>query len=198
MPIQIGQRPDHDFNEPLGLLSDCHRRVKHFLAVLVTVAGENDGGALTPAQRKALGASLTYFENAAPKHTADEEVSLFPRLRATGDPAAARALELIDRLEHDHTEAEGHHTRANALVRQWLEHDRLATADAAELRVHLDRLQAIYKAHIAVEDEELFPAAQRLLDAIQLREIGREMAARRQVTRTPFDNQAIGAPGDDR
>lgn len=35
---QIGQRVDHDFDEPLGLLSDCHRRIEHFLRALVTVA----------------------------------------------------------------------------------------------------------------------------------------------------------------
>jgi hypothetical protein len=37
MAIQIGQRPDHDFHEPLGLLSDCHRRIEHFLRVFIAV-----------------------------------------------------------------------------------------------------------------------------------------------------------------
>ena len=36
MPIQIGQGADHSFDEPLGLLSDCHRRIEQFLGVPLT------------------------------------------------------------------------------------------------------------------------------------------------------------------
>jgi hypothetical protein len=35
MPLQIGAAPDHDFDEPLGLLSDSHRRIEHFLDILI-------------------------------------------------------------------------------------------------------------------------------------------------------------------
>jgi hypothetical protein len=37
MPLQIGARTAHGFHEPLGLLGDCHRRIEHFLRVLVAV-----------------------------------------------------------------------------------------------------------------------------------------------------------------
>jgi hypothetical protein len=92
MPLQIGRPPDHNFTEPLGLLSDCHRRIEYFLGVLITVTGRTPGGLLTPAQCAALEAALAYFATASPKHTTDEEDSLFPRLRGTHDPAAKRAL----------------------------------------------------------------------------------------------------------
>ena len=181
MRIQIGQRPDHGFDEPLGLLSDCHRRIEHFLQVLTAVADQAGGGALTPSYRTALEGALKYFATAAPKHTADEEASLFPRLRGTDDPAAVRALALVERLEHDHEEAQRHHDAVDALVRRWLQDDRLAPEETAELRAHLGRLQALYREHIDVEDNELFPAAARLLDADQLQQIGREMAKRRGI-----------------
>ena len=185
MPIQIGRQPDHDFDEPLGLLSDCHRRIEQFLEVLVAVDAQAAGGRLNADQRRALEASLRYFAVAAPKHTADEEVSLFPRLRATGDPAAAEALALLDRLEHDHDDAEAHHGAVERLVRRWLSDDRLEPSEAAELRERLTKLTALYRRHIAVEDQELFPAAARLLGAAELRQIGREMASRRQVRVDP-------------
>ncbi|MGH8639190.1 MAG: hemerythrin domain-containing protein, partial [Burkholderiales bacterium] len=89
MPIKIGQRVDHSFDEPLGLLSDCHRRIEHFLRVLATVAADAAGGPLTAEYRSALDGALRYFAVAAPKHTADEEVSLFPRLRNLDDPSLA-------------------------------------------------------------------------------------------------------------
>ena len=181
MPIQIGQPPGHDFDEPLGLLSDCHRRIEHFLHVLVVVDAEAAGGPLTLAHRGALEASLRYFAIAAPKHTADEEESLFPRLRGSSDPAAVAAMTLVDRLEHDHDEADAHHAAVGVLVQRWLTEDGLPPSDATELRERLAQLKVLYQRHITVEDEELFPAAARVLDDAQLRQIGLEMAARRRV-----------------
>jgi hemerythrin-like domain-containing protein len=183
MPIQIGQRPDHGFDEPLGLLSDCHRRIEHFLAVLIAVDAKAAGGALDSDERRALEGALTYFATAAPKHTADEEASLFPRLRQSGDPDAARALALVDALERDHEAADADHAAVDALVRRWLAHDRLSADDVADLRTRLQRLQALYRQHIAVEDGQVFPAAARLLTPSQIREVGEEMASRRRPPR---------------
>jgi hemerythrin-like domain-containing protein len=182
MPIQIGGQTSHGFGEPLGLLSDCHRRIEHFLQLLVTVDRQVSGGPLGPDHRRALESALTYFETAAPRHTADEEDSLFPRLRASADPDAAQALSLLARLEHDHDAAEHHHTAVHTFVHRWLEHNALGAVDVAALRGHLDALQDLYRAHIAVEDHDLFPAAARVLDTGTLEDIGREMAARRGVS----------------
>lgn len=183
MPIQIGQRADHGFDQPLGLLSDCHRRIEHFLGVLVIVDAQVSGAALSAEQRRALEGALTYFEAAAPKHTADEEESLFPRLRASGDPAASEAMALLDALEHDHRAAEADHAAVDMLVRRWLADDRLAAPDVTVLREALARLQRLYQRHIAIEDQQLFPAAARLLSPQQVEEVGREMAGRRQARR---------------
>jgi hemerythrin-like domain-containing protein len=190
MPIQIGHGPAHDFDEPLGLLSDCHRRIEHFLQVLVAVDADAGGGRLTPSHRGALEGALRYFAVAAPRHTADEELSLFPRLRVSNDAAAAHALALIDRLEQDHHEADEHHAAVETLVKRWLADDGLAAGDASELRRRLGRLQTLYQRHISVEDREVFPAAARVLDQVQIREIGREMAERRQL-------RPSGSPGGD-
>jgi hemerythrin-like domain-containing protein len=179
MAIKIGQRMDHTFAEPLGLLSDCHRRIEHFLETLAVVTRQAAGGPLNPAQRAGLEAAIAYFATAAPKHTADEEASLFPRLRQTRDAAATAALAVVERLERDHGEADAHHRAVDGLVRRWLADDRLAAADAEALAAHLAALAAIYGPHIAIEDRELFPAAARLLSPEDLRAIGGEMAARR-------------------
>ena len=181
MPIQIGQRPDHGFDEPLGLLSDCHRRIEHFLDVLATITDEAAGGPLTPSYRRALEGSIRYFAVAAPKHTADEEISLFPRLRENANPEIAAALAALDALEHDHQEAETDHVAVDELARQWLADGSLSEPNLEELRQRVARLQALYQRHIAIEDREVFPVAARVLDRAQIEEIGREMAARRQA-----------------
>jgi len=188
MLIRIGAPPGHGFDQPLGLLSDCHRRIEHFLGVLTVVTLQARGGPLTPGQRVDLDASLKYFATAAPRHTADEEQSLFPRLRSSADPAAADALATVARLEQDHEEADAHHAAVDILVRRWLEDDRLEPADGDALRRHLAALHDIYEPHIALEDRELFPAAAKLLSGGDLEAIGREMKARR-ATGAP-----LGAP----
>jgi iron-sulfur cluster repair protein YtfE (RIC family) len=181
--LRIGQRPDHGFDRPLGLLSDCHRRIEHFLGALLTITGDARGGAMTDAQRAQLDAAATYFAVAAPRHTADEEVSLFPRLRDSQDPAAARALQIVAGLEADHQAADQHHQAVDGLVRRWLSDGSLAPVEVEELSRRLTALQRIYQSHIATEDEILFPVAARLLTDLQLRAIGLEMAGRRRVPR---------------
>src|SRR5262245_39348555 len=139
MPITLGRRPDHIFDEPLGLLSDCHRRIEHFLRVLNAIAGEAGEGPLPPARRSEPDTALTYFMVAAPAHTADEEESLFPRLRAAAGPA-----ETVTRLLHDHEEASAHHAAVEAIGRRWLAAGTLGPEARRTLRGHLAALDLIY------------------------------------------------------
>jgi hemerythrin-like domain-containing protein len=181
MLLKIGRSPEHDFDEPLGLLSDCHRRIEHFLWVLVALASERQGAELGDSERGQLGAALTYFSTAAPRHSEDEEMSLFPRLEASTDSAAAKAVALVRRLECDHVEAAAHHTAVDRIGRRWLADHWLPAEAVGELRGHLAQLQVIYKSHLAAEEHELFPAAARLLSSAEMQAIGREMAARRSI-----------------
>ena len=100
MPVQIGAAT-HNFDDPTGLLSDCHRRVEMFLRMLEAVAKVIDRPS-TEETKRALQLALRYFAEAAPKHTADEEESLFPRLRQLPDPEVRSAISRLDRLEADH------------------------------------------------------------------------------------------------
>jgi len=177
MPVQIGQKRESDFSDPLGLLSDCHRRIERFLAVLMKIADRAGGSELDPEERAALETALAYFRDSAPKHTADEEDSLFPRLRAQA------SLDSLAELESDHQAANRDHALVDALGRRWLEGRKLTAQDNGELVAALARLSRMYARHIAVEDRELFPLAARLLPADQLAEVGREMADRRGVSK---------------
>ena len=181
MFIRIGGKFDHDFDQPLGMLSDCHRRIEHFLEVIALITNAAGHRGLTAAETTDLRASLRYFTEAAPRHTADEEESLFPRLRSCGG-SAADVVNTIARLEGEHAEADRRHAAVHALLERWIANTSLEPAATAELREHVGALQAIYRAHIAIEDHQVFPAAARLLTPDQLRIVGEEMAARRGVT----------------
>lgn len=185
MLVKIGQPVDHGFDSPLGLLSDCHRRIEQFLSVLVTVADARRGAELTQPDRQVLTAALHYFRTAAPRHSADEEQSLFPRLRSSKDPQALAAVEALERLEADHRVAEDHHDAVDALAQRWLNEGTLPAGDARLLREHLVALERLYLRHIGIEDQELFPAAGRVLTPSDIEAMGREMAARRGVSFTP-------------
>ena len=96
MPVQIGAQ-SHSFSDPTGLLSDCHRRIEMFLRALERVASVIDRP-LTEDIRTAMESALRYFREDAPKHTADEEMSLFPRMRQIHRPAIENAMARIDLL----------------------------------------------------------------------------------------------------
>jgi hemerythrin-like domain-containing protein len=179
MPITIGAKPESDFSDPIGMLGDCHRRIERFLAVLVKLASEWRGAALGEQERAALSASLRYFREAAPKHTADEEESLFPRMRAA-DPEGARAVfACLDALENEHRAAVEWHAEADALGMVWLRRGSLSSDEASRLETLVGQLAALYRSHIRIEDTEVFPNAARILSPDDRQGIGVEMAARR-------------------
>lgn len=183
MAIKIGERPDRDFNDPIGLLEDCHRRIEKFLNVLVTVANQSQGNALTDEQRAAAETSLRYFREAAPRHTADEEESLFPRLRASQNKDAKALIDLDD-LHTDHITAEKNHQAVDELFRQWLTDGVLVAEEFTRLTSLLHSLRETYSRHIKEEETHIFPNAARLFTASDLQAVGREMAKRRGLSFT--------------
>ena len=77
--VQLGAIPDAGFDEPLRLLSDCHRRIERFLEGFDVV--QNAGEHLSVEDSGQLTAALRYFMSAGRLHTRDEDESLFPRPR---------------------------------------------------------------------------------------------------------------------
>lgn len=177
MPVQIGAKA-HNFNNPTGLLSDCHRRIEMFLGTFVAVAERIDE---PPSEETvgALEAALRYFSQAAPKHTADEEESLFPRLRENHNPELKSALSALDELERDHELVSSMHGKVERLAAQYLKVGSLSNEESSAFRQVVSTLQAKYKGHIGIEDSVVFPLADRLLNESEKASIAEEMAKRR-------------------
>jgi len=179
MPITIGAKRESDFTDPIGMLGDCHRRIERFLSIIRKLASERHGAPLNKQEQNALAASLTYFREAAPKHTADEEESLFPRMRAADPVAIGTLFDRIDALESDHRTAVTLHTDVDKVSQSWLSRGKLSLDEASHLVALVGRLATLYERHIALEDTEVFPTATRVLSASDRAAIGSEMAARR-------------------
>lgn len=181
MPITIGKKVESDFSNPLGLLSDCHRRIEQFLGVLIKVTSQARGASLNEDQRNGLQVALRYFREAAPKHTRDEEESLFPRMMASSDERARSAMSLLAELHGDHERADAAHAEVEALGSRWLTEGVLSSESTERLGELLEQLRSTYEKHIAVEDHEVFPLAGQILSSADLAATGREMAERRSI-----------------
>lgn len=157
-------------DRPLDHLMACHRRIEERLDVMERAAAHLDE--LREEAMKAFASAFAFLDTSGVLHTADEEESLFPRLRPL--------LEMGERtylagLEHDHTEAHRMYAELKELVAAPGEGEEWA----AKVRGLVERLSAHYRRHIASEDETLQGYAAGLLSAPALAEIAAEMRARR-------------------
>ncbi len=169
--IQIGA-PPATIDTPIEHLMACHRRIEQRLDTLVQAAAH-----LSANPAEAVGAierSFRFFETSGAMHTADEEESLFPRLRPL---LSASEAAFVESLEGDHREAE--------LVYQELKQRAAAAAaepaprEIAAYKALAARLRDIYRRHIASEDEILTALAKRSLTPSQIEQIADEMKSRR-------------------
>lgn len=159
--------------DPVGRLRECHEKLRKFSATAVRLAGAE--GASVDDVREAASGVVKYFTQALPRHTADEDESLLPRLMGL-DPDVDE--ELIE-MEREHREHEGAIGELITLCRALADApDRLGT-----LRTDLQRVAAKVDAelgvHLAREESVIFPAVERLLGDSAREEIGEEMTARR-------------------
>lgn len=177
MAVQIGAKPDSGFDNPIGMLTDCHRRIEQFLNILCVVAERAAGRALTGEESAAVQASLQYFRVGGQRHNADEEESLFPRLRASG---AQKELSEIESLESDHQDADRLHTDIATLYEKWISTGPLGLKDEDDLLAGTQHLKRLYTEHIRLEEQVVFPRAAKLLNKESIATIGEEFRARRE------------------
>lgn len=159
------------FDDPLGMLTACHRRIERTLTTLARLQRHLPENGCDDDARAAARGILKYFDNAAPNHHADEEESLFPRLLRLG---SAEVRLVIEALERDHVELAGDWTKLRPLLAAIAagERDNLSPKQVTDVTTH-------YEGHIGREEGELFPLVAELCDAATIADIGREMARRR-------------------
>ncbi len=175
MAIQIGAKPDSGFEDPIGMLADCHRRVESFLGILCVVVERAQNRELADEEKTAVQSALHYFKQGGQRHTADEEESLFPRLRGGSDPA----IEAIVGLQSDHRRANRLHDAIESLYLTWISSGKLAPGQQEQLLSQTAELKELYAAHIQVEETVVFPYAAKVLDSELIASIGAEFKMRR-------------------
>lgn len=150
---------------PLDHLKACHRRIEERLDLMERAAAHletNRAEALD-----AFASAFRFMDTAGVLHTEDEEMSVFPRLKAHLERGE---LSYLAGLEHDHTEAHRLYTELKQIH---------AEAPAPKVAAVVARLTTLYRAHIASEDDVLQAYGAQHLAPADLGAIAAEMKARR-------------------
>jgi hemerythrin-like domain-containing protein len=162
------------FDEPVEMLKACHERIAAQCETLEKLAAHLPlHGADTQAQQAARDI-MRYFDIAAPHHHADEEQDLFPMLIEAGRRQRLPAVDRISSLLDDHRSLEAAWEQLRAVLADIVD----GRATPLE-RVRVDDFVGTYRAHIALEESQIFPLAAACLDQQQLARLSAAMVARR-------------------
>lgn len=167
--------PGVSFDSPLDMLQACHRRIEQQCATLLRLVPHLQTHGSDAAAAQAAAAVLRYFDTAALLHHADEEEDLFPALlesMAGSDAICLRTL--TDTLEQAHVTLGAQWRGLQTVLRQ-VSAGAPGVLDAQAVKSFVQA----YADHIALEEQELLPMAQRLLSEQSLRDIGAAMRQRR-------------------
>ena len=183
LPFPGFHSPAASAEAPLEMLSACHGRVERQCATLRKLQRHLPRHGADEQARQAATSVMRYFDTAARDHHADEEQDLFPALlesMAGSDAVCLRGL--TDRLVAEHRALEARW----AAMRQRLQAVAEGEADADTLPLaEVEAFVQAYTGHIATEETELLPMAQRLLDDDAIGRLGLAMRRRRGLDPLP-------------
>lgn len=164
---------------PLDLLEREHAGIQSHLRTLTECAASAFGLCLTGPARDRMIRALDFFREAIPRGVADEERSLFPRLRAVRGEAGLQFQEPIEMLEADNDDAQRFFGELDRIGAEWIATGWIAPERLARFDECVSMLAAIYRDHVALEQRVLLPLAEQFLPAADQLRIEREMLARR-------------------
>lgn len=162
------------FKTPFDMLSGCHQRIRFFSDLAQRLPAQP-----APAEEVIEAASRLrlYFGTALPLHEEDEEETLYQAMVEANAPGVDA---LFARLRKEHREIEG---VLQDLLPRWIglttAPERLGVEKTALTRGG-EALVAAFAPHLDMEDNELYPLAQRTLSPDVLGGMLRAMLARRE------------------
>lgn len=156
------------------ILAGCHEHIAARVAELAALAeGLERVPRLDEPCLARLAGILAFLDTVIPIHGADEEQTLFPRLRALPELRGAGGHTPMDCMEREHVDRRA---LLAALKRDLMLGRPEAVARAAR------GLASSYREHIAREDQVLFPwARERLTDPAVVERMAQEMRERRRA-----------------
>ena len=163
--------------DAVDMLLACHQRIRNFTGIAVRLADAS--GAALPDIANAAEAVHRYYSVALPLHEADENDSVYPRLWRNLTDSSER--ESLQAMVDQHGPIDEVVAR---LVPRWDEvkqHPEKLPSQAADLRTDAARLQELWREHLALEEEIVFPLIRTRLPSDDLKSIHDEMKQRRGI-----------------
>ena len=159
----------------VDLLLECHERIRRFTRMAAWLCHAHDAPSL--AVRETAHDVHRYFTVALPLHSADEDLSIAPRLAKARLPDDLAAATSAMTRQHETIEE-----TVAALAPKWA----AVAEDAAALERHaeemeklVDRLQGLWTTHLHLEETMVFPAIRARLSPGEQARILQEMRDRR-------------------
>jgi len=153
----------------LSLLRDEHAALSALLRTVMLMLAQSRASGRAP-DFGALRAMLFYIaEFPEQRHHQKESRLLFPLLRAR----TPLAREVLDRLDREHACGEARIRELEHALTAW---EMLGAARADAFEHAMRRYEAFYLAHMALEEEEILPLAERALSETDWRHLDAEMA----------------------
>jgi len=160
------------------VLDACHRQTLLTLDKLTALVSRLGSSGMDEEARATAAEIVHFFSTTARQHHEDEERHVFPKMVANDNPEIVQA---VLRLQQDH----------NWLEEDWMELSPQVDAvacglnwyDLDILREGVEVFAALSRDHITLEESLIYPQARANLRIGELREMGREMAARRRAQR---------------
>lgn len=171
--------PENLLREPLEYLFADHVRLQSFCEALGTFAENLDGN--EPLESDAdvtLETILAYLRDELPRHIADEELDVIPRLKLRAEPEDGLGR-IIEHIDNDHAEEED---LTEILVRELGNFAEGAQPrDPKALAGVARHFAQSHCNHLKWENTVLLPLARKRLTVDDQAQIGRTMAKRRGI-----------------
>ena len=168
-------RTEPKTEDAVDLLIGCHQRIRHFTGVAMKLAHAQ--GASPDEVRQAAAGAHRYYTVSLPLHEADEEHTLRPRLDSLGDEKLHHALLA---MTDQHQAIDELLERLLPLLAMVQNNPQTIHAAGPEMCNITKALDEMFRAHLQLEEEAIFPAIRERLPNAILAEMTREIRNRRQ------------------
>ncbi len=167
------------FRHPIEFLFKEHDRQRVICATLELLAHDCTDDRAPENATLVLG----YLEHEMPLHIADEEEDLFPLLKRRCAPED-EFEELVALLSSEHETDEKHYLVLLAPLRAIV--NGLRPPDPVQFAANARAFAVLQRRHLGWENGTVLPLARRRLTAADRAEMGRKMAERRGIFRSPL------------
>lgn len=162
-------------DDPIAILLACHEKVRHFCDTLHRLVEHVPQHGADEQAKEAAQGVLRYFDSAAPRHHEDEEIDLFPKLRAAAN-VHPQMRDTLAELSAEHCYLEAAWQRTKVALEALLD-GQPGQFNSANVTLFATR----YVEHAMREERDVFPYATQLLSAEELADIAHAMVNRRRT-----------------